>query len=233
MVLTPVQVKLRELVHPDGPSKMAYYFKTGKGQYSAHDQFIGVTRGKVRQVAHKFEHLAGHAVRALLHSPIHEERLLALLIWVRQFQKGTLEVRARIYKAYMMDIAQVNNWDLVDFSAPQIVGAYLHTRDQEVLHAFSNDKSLWKRRIAIVATQYFIKKKEFSTTIALSAKLLTDHEDLIHKAVGWTLREMGKQSKEALIDFLDMHATQMPRTMLRYALERLDEPVRKDYMKRT
>lgn len=233
MSLTLAREALYTHIHPEGPAKMAYYFKTGEGDYAAHDQFIGVTRGKVRLVAHRFAMLADKAIKELLYSPIHEERLLALLIWVVQFKKASPKERTRIYKEYITHIDQVNNWDLVDFSSPQVIGAHLFKGDRSILHTMVTSVSLWKRRIAIVATQGFIKEKDCTTSLTLAEKLLNDSEDLIHKAVGWTLREVGKQSITDLTAFLDRYASTMPRTMLRYALERLAPTTRKHYMQLT
>lgn len=166
----------------------------------------------------------------MLYAPIHEERLLALIILVRQFQQGDAKSQEEIFRYYLAHTTQVNNWDLVDTSAHHIVGAYLYEKDRAILLELATSTNLWERRIAMVATLYFIRKGEGETTFTLAQKLLRDSHDLIHKATGWMLREAGKQNKAALCAFLDKHACQMPRTMLRYALEKFEPLVRRHYM---
>ncbi len=206
------------------------FFKTGPGQYGEGDIFIGLTVPQTRTIARTHRTLPRPDIERLLYSKIHEERLLALFILVLQFQKGDEKEQEAVYRYYMSHTKQVNNWDLVDSSASYIAGAYLYERDKAVLYRLAHSTNLWERRIGIVATHFFIRKKSYSTTLAIAEQLLGDTHDLIHKAVGWMLREVGKKDKNVLLDFLDRHAAHMPRTTLRYALERLDRPVRVHYM---
>lgn len=232
MSITSIREALADHAHPPRAEKKQIFFKTGVGEYGEGDVFIGVPVPEIRQLSRKWYHrLARRDIEELLYAEIHEERRLALCILVLQFQKGDKKIKKEVYDYYMAHIGQVNNWDLVDSSASYIVGAYLYARERDILHKLVRSRNLWERRIAIVSTHYFIRQKDFETTIALATKLLGDSHDLIHKAVGWMLREVGKQDEAVLIAFLDTHAALMPRTMLRYALERLEEPVRRHYMK--
>jgi len=169
-------------------------------------------------------------VKSALKSEFHEDRLLALLILVRQFAKGDELIRTRIYELYLKNMDAVNNWDLVDSSAPYILGPYLLDRDRQPLYRLSRSLNLWQRRIAIIATSHFIRNNDFADTLAISEVLLVDREDLIHKAVGWMLREVGKRNLEIELAFLKKHAGKMPRTMLRYAIEKFPEPQRKAWL---
>lgn len=208
------------------------FFKTGTGEYGEGDIFIGVTVPNIRKVAKKYSTLSLSAVNNLLSSPIHEERLCALVILVGQFNTGDYNRRKTIFSVYLSNTSSVNNWDLVDSSAPHIVGGYLADKPRDVLYKLARSKSLWERRIAIVATLYFIVKlKEYEDTFAVAEILVNDTHDLIHKAVGWMLREVGKhvnQETEEL--FLKKHYKHMPRTMLRYAIERFPEEIRRGYL---
>jgi 3-methyladenine DNA glycosylase AlkD len=170
-------------------------------------------------------------VETLLHSPFHEDRLLALLILVRQFGRVDSQVQEKIYNLYLSNTRYINNWDLVDSSAGYIVGAYLLDRDRSPLIELAQSSLLWERRIAIMATSYFIGQNQFAETLKIATMLLTDQEDLIHKAVGWMLREIGQRDQEAEETFLREHYRQMPRTMLRYAIEKFPEPQRQAYLK--
>jgi 3-methyladenine DNA glycosylase AlkD len=172
------------------------------------------------------------AARGLLESPWHEERLCALLIWVEQFRHGDERVRRRIYEAYIANIPRINNWDLVDLSAGHIAGAWLNDRSRRPLEKLATSPLLWKRRVAIVATGHFVARNDFETTFRLAERLLRDREDLIHKAAGWMLREAGKRDRAALEAFLDRHAACMPRTMLRYSIERFPARLKRRYMTR-
>jgi 3-methyladenine DNA glycosylase AlkD len=212
----------------------ARFFKSGPGEYGEGDQFLGIRVPKQRAIAKSYSHISLNDVHDLLKSPYHEIRLTALLILVYKYQKAKkYEQRENIYQFYIDHLDKVNNWDLVDSTAKYIVGQFLHeyNQDRSVLYTLSDSKNLWERRIAIIATFHFINKGDFETTLELSEKYLTDHEDLIHKATGWMLREIGKQNESVLINFLDMHYQKMPRTMLRYSIEKLDEPVRQRYLK--
>lgn len=202
------------------------FFRTGAGEYGEGDQFLGVTVPNLRIVTREFRDLPRDSVMELLHSAWHEERLLALLILVEQFRRDP----DATYALYMANTAHINNWDLVDASAPAIVGGWLATRSRAPLRKLAKSRSLWERRIAIVATQRFIRDGEFNDTLEIAKLLLGDEHDLIHKATGWMLREVGKRNHDVLVAFLDEHAREMPRTMLRYAIERFPEPLRRAYL---
>ncbi|MBI2032859.1 MAG: DNA alkylation repair protein [Candidatus Levybacteria bacterium] len=229
-------IKLRkDLHHVANPKKVALlqkFFKTKEGEYGHGDIFIGVTVPNLRLIAKKYSELNFSNVETLLMSPIHEERLLGLLILVLQFEKGSNEIRKRIYNFYLSHTAYINNWDLVDLSADKIVGGYLLERSTGILTKLATSDSLWDRRIAVIATYQFIKeKKEYKETFRIARILLHDDHDLIHKAVGWMLREVGKRcSREILSSFLVKHYKAMPRTCLRYAIEHYSSDVRKKYL---
>ncbi|MEO0374667.1 MAG: DNA alkylation repair protein [Cyanobacteria bacterium P01_A01_bin.17] len=222
---------LRRLADPIGATQSQRFFKTGKGEYSEGDQFLGIRVPVLREQAKIFEGTPLPEIQNLLESPFHEERLCALLMLVRKFTKGTPEEQTHIYTLYLENTQYINNWDLVDLSAYHIVGPYLEHRDRHPLHKLAHSKSLWERRIAIISTFHFIKNNRFEETLGISEQLLNDSEDLIHKAVGWMLREIGKRDLETEEAFLKSHYKQMPRTMLRYAIEKFPEPKRQKYLK--
>ena len=224
------QQHLRSLASPDVAAISARFFKTGPRQYGEGDVFIGVRVPAIRKVAKEFRSLPLRDVEALLQSKIHEERLLALAILVTQFQKADDKVRKPIYDLYLANTDRINNWDLVDLSAPQIVGGYLECRSRKPLIRLARSASLWERRIAILATFHFIRRGEFDDTLKIAEMLLADAEDLIHKAVGWMLREVGKRDLPREEKFLDQHHRAMPRTMLRYAIERFPQQKRLAYL---
>jgi 3-methyladenine DNA glycosylase AlkD len=225
-----VQHQLRSFASFEQAAILSRFFKTGPGQYGEGDRFIGVKVPVTRKVAKEFKSLPLDEVDCLLHSEIHEERLLALVILVGQFEKGDEAIQKQIYNLYLANTDHINNWDLVDLSAPQIVGGYLQNKSHKPLDRFAKSKSLWERRISILATFYFIREGDFADTIRVAEMLLKDKEDLIHKAVGWMLREVGKRDVAVLERFLDEHCRVMPRTMLRYAVERFSEGKRRKYM---
>lgn len=225
------QQRLRSLGCPEQATILARFFKTGPGQYGEGDRFIGVKVPTTRKVAKEFKSLPLAEITFLLHSDIHEERLLALVILVGQFEKGDEATRKLIYDLYLANTCHINNWDLVDVSAPKIVGGYLETRNRKPLHRLAKSASLWERRISIIATGWFIWRDDFTDTLRIAEKLLGDKEDLIHKAVGWMLREVGKRDEAVLEGFLGEHCRVMPRTMLRYAIERFPEEKRRKYLK--
>jgi 3-methyladenine DNA glycosylase AlkD len=206
------------------------FFKTGPGQYGEGDKFIGIPVPDLRQLVREFEALPLRSIVTLLGSPWHEERLLALLVLVRQYERGDDAARQAIFDCYVGNRARINNWDLVDCSAPQIVGAHLRGRNRRLLRELAKSPSIWDRRIAILATFHDIRTGEFDTALDIAKMLLGDHEDLIHKAVGWMLREIGKRDPKTLERFLQAHVRQMPRTTLRYAIERFPEPLRRRYL---
>ncbi|MBX3167402.1 MAG: DNA alkylation repair protein [Candidatus Eremiobacteraeota bacterium] len=223
-----VQVKMRAAGSPARAQHSSRFFRTGPGQYGEGDRFLGLTVPEVRAFVPQCKDLSLEQVVELLHSPWHEERLLALVLLAKRFPKDS----RRIYDLYLEHIADyVNNWDLVDTSAPAIVGAFLVKQpDRSILRRLACSSNLWERRVAVVATQGLIRQNQFQDTLDLCELLLKDREDLIHKACGWMLREIGKRALSALLEFLDKWATQMPRTMLRYSLEKLDPDQRRTYM---
>lgn len=209
---------------------MRRYFKTGPDDYGAGDRFLGVSVPQLRQLARQHQDLALGQVSGLLSSPWHEERLLAALILVRQYNRGTAHQRETIYRLYIRRRVRINNWDLVDSSAEHIVGAHLRKGDRSVLRRLATSRSVWDRRIAIMATFHYIKRGEFAETLRLARLLLTDPHDLIHKAVGWMLRETGKRDRTVTEHFLRRHVKRMPRTMLRYAIELFPSRLRRRYL---
>ncbi len=228
--LTAAQRRLHALADPGRAVLAARYFKTGPGQYAEGDRFLGLTATQLRSVAREFRSLPLADLRALLASPWHEERLLALVILVDQFARGDAAQRKTIYAFYMASSEGINNWDLVDVSAAQIVGGYLEQRSRRPLYRLVKSKSPWERRMAMIATAHFIRRGEFEDTFALAAALLDDRHDLIHKATGWMLREVGKRDRAAVETFLRRYAARMPRTMLRYAIERFPAALRRRYL---
>jgi 3-methyladenine DNA glycosylase AlkD len=207
------------------------FFRTGKGEYGEGDVFLGVTVPKARKLARKHRDMPLREVGALLRSRFHEHRLAGLLVLVEKFGGAGPDGKMEIFDFYMRNIKAVNNWDLVDLSADKIAGAYLQDKDKTALYRLARSDSVWERRIAIIATFNFIKRGEFSHTLKIAGMLLKDRHDLIHKAVGWMLREVGKRGGLAQEEaFLKRHKEEMPRTMLRYAIERFDERKRKEYM---
>jgi 3-methyladenine DNA glycosylase AlkD len=229
-MLDELRAKLHAAATPEGAAGAARYFKTGAGQYGEGDKFLGLTAPFLRQLARGAEALKPADLRKLLTSEWHEERTLALLILVRQFERGDEATRERIYDLYLRHTRHINNWDLVDCSAPQIVGGHLAGRSRKPLRQLAKSSSLWERRIAIVATWFLIRRGEFDDTVAVAEMLLDDREDLIHKATGWMLREVGKRDRAVLERFLDRNAARMPRTALRYALEKFPDATRRRYM---
>ena len=209
------------------------FFKTGHREYGEGDIFLGIKVPIQRKVADKFTNLPLEDIEQLLHSKIHEYRLTAIIISVNQFKKADEVLREKIYKLYLRNAKWVNNWDLVDSSAHYIVGEYLLDKPRNVLYELAKSKMLWERRIAVISTFAFIRYNNFKDTVKLAKILLNDKHDLMHKACGWMLREMGKKSEQGekeLIKFLDKHTLKMPRVMLRYAIERLPEMKRKYYL---
>ncbi len=233
MKVNEVRSRLRELGNEEHAKGLQRFFKTGPGQYGEGDIFIGIRVPEMRKVLKECRDLPAMEALPLLRSPIHEERLLALLIFVRDFGKGDESTRRQIYDLYLGNRKYINNWDLVDLSAPNIVGMFLAERDKTPLYELAESEVLWDRRIAVLATFYFIKCGEFSTSFEITEMLLADKEDLIHKATGWMLREIGKREEGAEKAFLNKHCRVMPRTMLRYAIERFPEPERRMYLKGT
>ncbi|MFZ2384736.1 MAG: DNA alkylation repair protein [Candidatus Omnitrophota bacterium] len=226
-----LRAKLRQLADKDKAVILKGFFKTGPGEYGAGDIFLGVIVPKARALAKEFRDLSLKDAFSLLRSRVHEERLTALFILILKFNAGDTVQREKIYRLYLKHAKFINNWDLVDLSAPNIVGTFLGDKSRKPLYALASSANLWERRIAILATFYFIKRADFKDCLAISRLLLADKEDLIHKAAGWMLREVGKKDLAIEDKFLKAHYRRMPRTMLRYAIEKFPEEKRRAYLK--
>jgi 3-methyladenine DNA glycosylase AlkD len=224
--------RMKELADPRRAEVLQRFFKTAPGEYAAGDRFLGLTVRVLHRLAADYVDLPLREATRLLRSPWHEERLLALLILVRQYARGDAAQRATIYRCYLRHRTRINNWDLVDVSAEHIVGAHLRRADRRVLRQLATSAVVWDRRIAILSTFHYIKAGEYDETLALARMLIHDPHDLIHKAVGWMLREVGKRNRRVVERFLQMYAAHMPRTMLRYAIERFPETTRRRYLSR-
>ena len=231
MSATEILARLERLGDRRDAAFLQRYFKTGPGEYGEGDVFAGLRVPVVRKLAGDYRTAAASTVAALLASPVHEARLLALLILAEQFARGTPVERRRIYGFYLRHRARINNWDLVDLSAPSIVGAWLLDKDRAPLYRLARSRSLWDRRIAILATSAFIRRHDFADTFRIADLLGAAREDLLHKAVGWMLREVGKRDQAAEEAFLRSRYATMPRTMLRYAIERFPESRRQQYLR--
>ena len=227
-----LQNDLKRLKNPAKAQIFKRFFKTGKGEYGEGDEFLGLTVPQVHQLVKKYRDLPLADIQKLLDSKIHEFRLTGLWIMVAKTVKAEENEKMKIINLYLANVRYVNNWDLVDLSAPKILGSFLLDKDRALLYKLADSESLWERRIAIVSTFAFLRNGELKDTIALAEKLLNDKHDLIHKAVGWALREVGKKDQVVLEKFLNIHYRQMPRTMLRYAIEKMDERKRKYYLKK-
>lgn len=235
-MINKLRKELEKLANPQKAKVYQRFFKTGKGEYGEGDVFLGLTVPQSREIAIKYKDLEFDNIKKLLQSKIHEERLIALLILVHRFNqkdKKDDKEKKKIFDFYLANTKYINNWDLVDLSADKIVGQYLLDKSKNILFSLARSKNLWERRISIVATYQFIKDGRYQETLTISKMLINDKNDLIHKAVGWMLREVGKLgSQEILEKFLKMHYKKMPRTMLRYAIERFPEKLRKKYLSR-
>ena len=231
MSVQEIRARLRKLGDKERAKNSQWFFKTGPGEYGEGDRFLGIKVPELRKLAKEYQAIPLTETTQLLQSPIHEERLLALLILVRAFANGDERFKEIIYHLYLDNTQYINNWDLVDLSAVYIVGAFLMEKSKKPLYALAKSNSLWERRIAIIATFYFIKDGELTEPMKIARMLLSDKEDLIHKAVGWMLREVGKRHLATEERFLKEHYKKMPRTMLRYAIEKFPEPKRQRYLK--
>lgn len=235
MAITAYEIrrKLQDIGDRETAKNLKRFFKTGPGEYAEGDIFLGIRAPDLRKLAKEYHRdIVSTAVTELLMSPIHEERLLALLILVRTYTKGDGSAKMRVYELYLRHIKFINNWDLVDGSAPHIIGAFLMDKSKEPLYRLAQSNNFWERRISIISTFYFIKNNKFSETLKIAAMLISDEEDLICKAVGWMLREVGKRDLQTEENFLRGHYHKMPRTMLRYATEKFPESKRRYYLKR-
>jgi 3-methyladenine DNA glycosylase AlkD len=227
-----IRRQLRAVADPSRVPILQRFFRTGKGEYGEGDRFIGVTVPQARAICRACRGTSLVEIDRLLQSPVHEDRLTALLLLVDAFTLGDDERKREIYDYYLANTVRINNWDLVDASAPLIVGAWLRGRSKAPLTRLAKSPMLWERRIAIVATQDFIRQRQLDETFRIADLLIEDRHDLIHKATGWMLREAGKRDEAALRRYLDSRHTRMPRTSLRYAIERLPERDRLAYLGR-
>lgn len=231
MTAQDIQKRLKKLGNKERAAISQRFFKTGPGEYGEGDVFIGIRVPVLRALVKEYADLSVAQILILLRSHIHEERLLALLLLVDSFSQGDEAARTSIFELYLKHTEFINNWDLVDSSAAQIVGAYLMDKSKAVLYRLAESANLWERRIAIMSTFHFVKHHEFSETLKIAKILLFDRQDLIHKATGWMLREIGKRHLKTEERFLKVHYKKMPRTMLRYAIEKFPEQKRQRYLK--
>jgi 3-methyladenine DNA glycosylase AlkD len=231
--LLPIQKELRALASAETAANLQRFFKTGPGQYGEGDVFLGIKVPPLRALAKQHRDADLATVAALLESGYHEERMLALLLLMQFYQAADEAARQAAYDLYLGHTHRINNWDLVDVSAPRIVGRHLQERPRKVLYQLARSPLLWERRIAILATAWFIGRNDFEDTLRIADVLMEDEHDLMHKAVGWMLREVGKRDPAAEEVFLLKHYRDMPRTMLRYAIERFPEPHRQKYLQGT
>ena len=231
MSLKALRAILEKQSNPEQAKILMRFFKTGIGEYGEGDEFLGIKVPVSRKIAKQFKELSLSEIQELLDSKVHEERLIRLFILVEQYRKADAEKMQAIYEFYLKNAKRVNNWDLVDLSAEKIMGAYLMDKDKRILFKLAKSKNLWERRIAIMSTFHFIKNGFYDTTFAISDMLLKDEHDLIHKAVGWMLREIGNSNLAEEEKFLKKNYKTMPRTMLRYAIEKFTEKKRQVYLK--
>jgi 3-methyladenine DNA glycosylase AlkD len=225
-----IQDDLQEAGNKGKAKLLARYFKTGPGEYGEGDRFLGITVPQIRAIAKKYRDVSMTDVEKLLHNTMHEFRLAALLILCAKFEKATGEEQKKIVAVYLRNTKYINNWDLVDLSSHELVGTFLLNKPRTILYTLAASKNIWERRIAVISTFAFLRHHDFSDSMALAEILLHDTEDLMQKAVGWMLREVGKRDEKILVDFLSTRYKIMPRTMLRYAIEKFDEKHRTRYL---
>lgn len=230
--LAQIKKELQKLARQEQAKILQRFFKTGKGEYGEGDIFLGIKCPEQIKVVAKFSELSLKNIEKLLNSKIHEHRMTALFILIRQYQKAEENKKKIIFNFYLKNTKNINNWDLVDISAPKIIGDYLLDKPRKILYKLATSKDLWERRIAIISTHTFIRNSEFDDTLKIAKILLNDKHDLIHKAVGWMLREVGKRNQKIEEEFLEKHYLKMPRVMLRYAIEKFDEKKRKFYLRK-
>lgn len=228
-MLDSLRRDLKKQSNKNKAESLARYFKTGKGEYGQGDIFLGLTVPQVRQISEKYSKLSYPEIEDLLKSQVHEERLLALMVLVDRFQKQEMEQR-RIYDFYLRHAKLVNNWDLVDLSSDKIVGGYLIDKPRDILYKLASSKNIWERRIAILACFSFIRNNDYVDALKLAELLIKDEQDLIQKAVGWMLREVGKKDEKSLKNFLEQFSKEMSRTSLRYAIEKFPQSIREKYL---
>ncbi|MFH1412585.1 MAG: DNA alkylation repair protein [bacterium] len=232
MSLTKLKQAIAKQGNPKKAKLYARFFKTGKGQYGEGDKFLGLTVPEQRNIAKQYQNLSLADVKKLLASLYHEHRLTGSLILVAKYKSGDDKQKKQFFDFYLKNTHAFNNWDLVDLTSPNIVGDYLLNKDKSILYKLAKSNNLWQRRISIIATFAFINNNQLNDTIKLAKILLNDKHDLIHKAAGWMLREAGKRDIKVLKKFLDQNVKQMPRTMLRYSIEKFPEKERKYYLKK-
>jgi len=232
--LKEIEKAIQKVANPKKAQDLQRFFKTGKGEYGEGDIFLGIVVPEQRKIAKEFHDLEMKDIQELLDSKIHEKRMIGLFILIHKNNKADNKLKKNIYDFYLNNAGKnnINNWDLVDLSAPNIVGNYLLDRNREILYQLANSNNLWEKRISILSTFTFIRQNDFMDAIKIATILLEDSHDLIHKAVGWMLREVGKRDKKTLEDFLKEHYKKMPRTMLRYAIEKFPEDERKKWLNR-
>ncbi len=234
MTLAALKSELIELANPEKAEGFKRFFKCAPGEYGEGDLFVGISVPHLRKLARKYKNLNLREIEILLHSKEHEYRALALFILVLQYEfaakKKLVEEQEKIVQLYLQNISWINNWDLVDCSARQILGHWLYGKDTTLIFELAHSKVIWERRVAIIACMYFVWQREYKVFLELALALLSDRHDLIQKALGWVLREMGKRDETVLCNFLNEHAKQIGRTCLRYAIERLSEEKRKFYL---
>jgi len=230
-MIKEIKKEIKEKENKEKARILQGFFKTGKGQYGEGDIFLGLSVGETRTIAKKHFGIALNELQPLLESKIHEERLCALLILVEKFRKSEEKEKKQIIDFYLNNTKNINNWDLVDLSADKILGEFLFDKNKDVLFKLAKSNKLWEKRISVLSTYAFIKRKRFKETLEISGLLLKDEHDLIQKAIGWMLREIGKRNLKTEEKFLKKHYKKMPRTMLRYAIEKFPETKRKAYLK--
>jgi len=218
------------LADPEQAIFLQRFFKTGKGQYGEGDVFYGIKVPQTRQIAKEFKQISFAELKEVLKHPVHEIRLCGLLILVEQFKKAKEEDRKKIIDFYLSSTQYINNWDLVDLSCYHILGTYLLDKPRDIMYSLAKSSNMWEQRIAIVGTWAFIRKQEYQDTLDIAVMLLDHPHDLIHKAIGWMLREISKRDENVMLDFIKIHYEKMPRTALRYAIERLPEVERKNIL---
>ncbi len=229
-MLSKLLADLKKLKNRQRAKILQRFFKTGKGEYAEGDIFLGIAVPIQRKLAKKYKDLTLSQIQKLLNSKIHEHRLTGLFILVNKYEKSNQNQKNKIFNFYLKNLKNINNWDLVDLSAPNIIGNHLLDKNKSLLYKLAISKNLWEKRISILSTFEFIKNHQFQNTLKISKILIADKHNLIHKAVGWMLRELGKKDLNSLLSFLDQHHKQMPRTTLRYAIEKLDQNKRKFYL---
>ncbi len=228
--MNPIKDALNKLTNPEKAKQLQRFFKTGRGEYGEGDIFLGITVPIQRTVAKQYQAVTLNDVLDLLKSKYHEHRLVALLILILKYKKTNETEKKHIVHLYLSNTKYINNWDLVDLSAPNILGEYFKDKDRLTLYKLAQSNNLWKKRIAIISCFTFIKNRDFEDALAIAKLLLHDTHDLIHKAVGWMLREVGKKNQQTEEEFLLTYYKTMPRTMLRYAIEKFDEKKRAYYL---